>query len=326
MSDAQEWMAQQFAGLRAPFAAQEIGHLPKMWCRDCSQSSTKTCQRHPNKNRCDECGGFHSAGTLHLDYVGHAEVTDRLLAVDPLWSWEPMALGANGLPQLDANGGMWIRLTVCGATKLGYGDAPGKTGGNAVKETIGDALRNAAMRFGVGLDLWRKSERAEAEASKDAPEDIAPVGVIGHGDFRVTVADWTAQVAKADGMAHDQAEHHLRALWEKAKESAELRAIVTAGINRFKARPPVALADPVEGAPLAAMKGNEHAAAPQPTEAEDAERVTGEFLTDLDQCTEARDGAGVRALMKKAADLGRPDLRKIAQAALDDLRGQGGKR
>ena len=34
----------------------------------------------------------------------------------------------------------------------GFGSADGKTGPNATKELIGDALRNAAMRFGVALD------------------------------------------------------------------------------------------------------------------------------------------------------------------------------
>jgi hypothetical protein len=51
---------------------------------------------------------------------------------------------------------MWIKLTVCGVTRLGYGDAQGKTGGDAMKERIGDALRNAAMRFGAALELWHK--------------------------------------------------------------------------------------------------------------------------------------------------------------------------
>ena len=61
---------------------------------------------------------------------------------------------------------MWIRLTVCGVTRLGYGDAQGKSGGNAMKERIGDALRNAAMRFGAALDLWHKGElHIEEEAA-----------------------------------------------------------------------------------------------------------------------------------------------------------------
>ena len=49
---------------------------------------------------------------------------------------------------------LWIRLTVAGVTRIGYGHAEGKKGPDAVKETIGDSIRNAAMRFGVALDLW----------------------------------------------------------------------------------------------------------------------------------------------------------------------------
>jgi hypothetical protein len=86
-----------------------------------------------------------------LDYVGHAATTSRLLEVDPEWTWEPMAVGPNGEP-LMTNGGLWIRLTVCGVTRIGFGD------GKNPKEIIGDAIRNAAMRFGVALDLWSKED------------------------------------------------------------------------------------------------------------------------------------------------------------------------
>jgi hypothetical protein len=100
--------------------------------------------------------------------VGHADVTDRLLAVDPEWNWEPKAEDEHGLPVFDTdkNGspvGLWIRLTVGGVTRLGYGSCP--SGQNdAVKVLIGDALRNAAMRFGVALDLWAKGDRADPTA------------------------------------------------------------------------------------------------------------------------------------------------------------------
>ena len=97
-------------------------------------------------------------GGVKLAYVGHAALTDRLLDVDPAWTWEPLALDEHGLPALDEVGGLWIKLTVCGVTRLGYGDAGAKTGPNAIKECIGDALRNAAMRFGAALDLWHKGE------------------------------------------------------------------------------------------------------------------------------------------------------------------------
>jgi hypothetical protein len=96
-------------------------------------------------------GKLPKAGVM-LDYVGHAATTDRLLAVDPDWSWEPMARDERGLPALDEEGNLWITLTVCGVTRPGVGD--GKTS----KERIGDAIRNAAMRFGVALDLWAKED------------------------------------------------------------------------------------------------------------------------------------------------------------------------
>lgn len=99
-----------------------------------------------------------SKGGTKLAYVGHAALTDRLLDVDPGWTWEPLAMSPHGLPVMDDLGGMWIRLTVCGVTRLGYGHAGNKQGGDAIKEIIGDALRNAAMRFGAALELWHKGD------------------------------------------------------------------------------------------------------------------------------------------------------------------------
>ena len=132
--------------LRAPFPPNQISKLPKPYKADSP------------KGKCTECGGYHGLPAVHLDYVGHAALTDRLLDTDPHWSWEPMGFAQDGTPAFDANGGMWIKLTVCGITRIGYGNAPGKKGGDAVKEVIGDALRNAAMRFGAALDLWHKGD------------------------------------------------------------------------------------------------------------------------------------------------------------------------
>lgn len=144
--------------MRTPFPAHQISKLPKPYKKDSP------------KGKCAECGGYHGLPAVHLDYVGHAALTDRLLDVDPAWTWEPLALDTSGLPMIDGNGGLWIRLTVLGVTRLGYGDAQGKTGGDAMKERIGDALRNAAMRFGAALDLWHKGDlHLEEESSSDAP-------------------------------------------------------------------------------------------------------------------------------------------------------------
>lgn len=148
---------EQAAALREPFAAELVGKLPRVWCGACRDARGKVCSDH-SKTKCADCGNNITTAHLHLDYVGHADVTDRLLEVDPAWTWEPLAVDGSGLPVLDRTGGLWIRLTVCGVSRLGYGHADGKSGGDAIKECIGDALRNASMRFGVGLDLWRKEK------------------------------------------------------------------------------------------------------------------------------------------------------------------------
>lgn len=153
--------------LREPFPDNQISKLPK-------ETRAQSDDRKARKQgcmvwKCPQCGGAHHKDAVHLDYVGHAALTDRLLDTDPEWSWEPVSFGPDGLPALDRNGGLWIRLTVLGVTRLGYGDADGKTGGNAVKEAIGDALRNAAMRFGAALDLWHKGDLHADETVEDAP-------------------------------------------------------------------------------------------------------------------------------------------------------------
>lgn len=146
---------EQAAQLREPFPAEVIGKLPK------------PTQKDNAKGKCGECGGWHGLPAVHLDFVGHAATTDRLLKVDPDWTWEPMAYGPNGEP-LMTNGGMWIWMTIGGVRRPGFGD------GANPKEIISDAIRNAAMRFGVALDLWSKQdlhvdEEAPAEKPKAKP-------------------------------------------------------------------------------------------------------------------------------------------------------------
>src|SRR6478736_2056448 len=88
--------------LRDPFPQHQISKLPKPYKKDSP------------KGKCAECGAYHALPAVHLDYVGHAALTDRLLDVDPEWTWEPLAFDQKGFPLLDENGGMWIKLTVCG--------------------------------------------------------------------------------------------------------------------------------------------------------------------------------------------------------------------
>ena len=156
--------ADALAKLRAPFPPNQISKLPKP-----TKAQTVAVKNDFKAGvRCAICGTWHHPNVVHLDYVGHAALTDRLLDTDPAWFWEPLATTPEGLPAFDGNRGLWIKLTVCGVTRLGYGSADGKSGGDAVKEIIGDALRNAAMRFGAALDLWHKGD-LHADEAEDGP-------------------------------------------------------------------------------------------------------------------------------------------------------------
>lgn len=163
----EETAAPARTGLRAPFPAHQISKLPKP-----TKVQTEAVRADFKKGvRCKICGTWHHPDVVHLDYVGHAALTDRLLDVDPSWTWDPIADPASlGLPV--APGGMWIKLTVDGVSRYGFGCADGKSGGDAVKEIIGDALRNAAMRFGAALDLWHKGDLHLDD--DHAPEAPAP--------------------------------------------------------------------------------------------------------------------------------------------------------
>jgi hypothetical protein len=95
-------------------------------------------------------------------------VTRRLLEVDPEWNWEPLSFDDQGLPLFDERGGLWIKLTVCGVTRIGYGEPQGSDTYDRIKGAIGNAIRVAAMRFGVALDLWAKDlDHNIPEASSD---------------------------------------------------------------------------------------------------------------------------------------------------------------
>lgn len=161
---------ERLALLRKPFEPNQISKLPK------GTKAQNEC-RADEKINCAVCGGWHHPRVIHLDYVGHAALTDRLLDVDPLWTWEPLAY-RDGLPAFDETGGLWIKLTVCGHTRLGYGHAEKSTYkdiGSREKEVIGDALRNAAMRFGAALELWHKGDLHVPEEKKPIPESAKSV-------------------------------------------------------------------------------------------------------------------------------------------------------
>lgn len=157
--------ADLLTALRAPFPPDAIGKLPK------------PTRREAQKGNCQECGGYHGLPAVHLDFVGHADVTDRLLTVDPDWTWEPFALAPDGGPLIryvGTDAEMWIRITIGGKTIPAVGTAP-KNSFELSKQLISDAIRNGAMRSGVALDLWAKADLHESANPVEAP---APPPVI----------------------------------------------------------------------------------------------------------------------------------------------------
>lgn len=152
-----------------------LGQVAATYWRPDPEVVSKLKKRYQDKN-----GEWRE---YELDYVGHADLTRTLIEIDPEWDWEPYALNQDGLPAIykratpnakDPDDGelvLWIRLTLLGKTRIGVGNCDeGKH--DADKELVGDALRNAAMRFGIFGGLWSKAtagpEPARAEEGKPA--------------------------------------------------------------------------------------------------------------------------------------------------------------
>lgn len=268
--------------LRKPFTPDLVGKLPRVTCPRCSKNN---CDEH-QKAKCKVCGAWVSTKHIHIDYVGHADATSRLLEADPGWSWEPQTRDIDpavlagavatgnaeviravldaAAPKFDLDDrggpvGLWIRLTVGGVTRPGYGSCPSGQG-DAVKVLIGDAIRNAAMRFGVAVDLWAKGDRADPTAEnatssggqavrgrqREAAEPAAPAKPRSAGPRRVqpqappgaeTDADWMRHMCD-DLIQSATTRDELMGHWDKVDEQVsagkctdvsakEIRAFIT---------------------------------------------------------------------------------------------------
>lgn len=189
--------------LREPFPPHQIGKLPKP-----TAAQTEEVKKNFKAGiRCTICGLWHHPKVVHLDYVGHAALTDRLLDADPHWNWEPLTMDEQGLPLFDKTGGLWIKLTVFGVTRMGYGNAASSTFkevGSREKEVIGDALRNAAMRFGAALDLWHKGDLHDnsetVEPPKTTKKELTEEDKINKELFKVKAHDFKVQTAITEFM------------------------------------------------------------------------------------------------------------------------------
>lgn len=331
--------------LRDQFPAEVIGKLPRVTCTKCSRGQ---CDEGHRKIRCEDCKSYISERHIHLDYVGHADVTIRLIDVDPEWTWEPQATDpdpeilkaamASGNPEIvrmvianappkferDRNGspvGLWINLTVGGSVKPGVGSCPANQN-DAEKVLIGDALRNAAMRFGVAVDLWAKGDRADPSAENaTASAGRAVRGARQQGQRpngqqpKMPRPDQNARplspedpwAAKVDGVTSiDDAadiEAELKQLFEESGISAGHAAQVKAALD----------------AKVAAIRipPNQRARSSQPQEnggGGDEAAFTRDFMSRLARADADRDFVGMRTELARAVS-----SRKIAPETANEL-------
>jgi hypothetical protein len=109
-------------------------------------------------------------GNAQLDFVGHADITRILIEIDPHWRLVPIAW-ENGRPAVNVVNDMatmWFEMTLLGQARLAIGSAKVNSP-DLDKILYGDALRNGAMRFGIGLSLWTKQEWADLDHHQQAP-------------------------------------------------------------------------------------------------------------------------------------------------------------
>lgn len=154
------------AVLMRDFSDEQLGYKPVTWCKACTDAvrsrQGKSCQNHRD-SFCQKCKTTITQAHNCLTFVGHADARARLCEADPEWTWEPFEFpGTGALIVVDGSPvGLWIKLTIGGVSKPGFGSVE-KGKAEAMKELIGDALRNAALSFGVAWKLWAKGERTDA--------------------------------------------------------------------------------------------------------------------------------------------------------------------
>jgi hypothetical protein len=174
-----EQAAERLASLRVPFPESVVGQLPR--------------------------------GGVMLSFVGHATVTDRLLTVDPLWSWEPFAVDEYGAPAIairDEQAVLWIRLTICDVTRIGVGITSASKP-ECEKELISDAIRNAAMRFGVALDLWARDGLESTPPEPEAAPAWEALGWFEESVFRDRHAAYQAAAKETSDAVRAEAKKKL---------------------------------------------------------------------------------------------------------------------
>lgn len=155
-------------------------------------------------------------GGVNLVYMGHAEVTLALIDIDPLWTWEPLAYDqTTGGPLISTQGNrlvMWGKVTVHGKTIIGVGTCEARKG-EPEKELVGDMIRNAAMRFGIGTKLWSKAVDEPQQSTSPLREHRK-------------IADQATALFDRCKAAPDAVKEELRATAEKAGRKIGVQSFI----------------------------------------------------------------------------------------------------
>jgi hypothetical protein len=109
-------------------------------------------------------------GGRQMAFVSHGLVNKRLNKEAPGWSSRIIASGVD-VTQNPKGGLLYtadvtLELTVAGVTRaeVGTNNQPVADRGQALKSAASDALKRAAMRFGVALDLWESLDEQDEDA------------------------------------------------------------------------------------------------------------------------------------------------------------------
>jgi len=91
-------------------------------------------------------------GCILVPYIDARLVEERLNHVVPD-DWEPRYTGVEGQPDM-----LWCHLSVCDTVRSDVGEGQGATAGMKRKAAVSDALKRAAVHFGVGVSVYALPE------------------------------------------------------------------------------------------------------------------------------------------------------------------------
>lgn len=139
-------------------------------------------------------------GGRTMTYISHGLITERLNDAAPGWSSTILQTYTT----TDANGrlhceGIELALTIDGVTRVEAGGPQRQDGfANELKNAYSDALKRAAMRFGVALRMWENL--VDAEYDEDAhPGELVPTRPVRPGSGEPASADRTALMRRLHG-------------------------------------------------------------------------------------------------------------------------------